>query len=86
MKKVIGATLVAAAALAGTAALAGENAATEQRAKLNALWGKTATPAVEAQVSSTRGDRTPTFEVQGGSVADRVISNFRSTQPSRAGR
>lgn len=85
MQKVIGATLIAAAALAGTAALA-ETAASDQRAKLNALWGKDVTPSVSALVSSSRGDQSPTFERATVPSVERALRNLRSSQPSRSGR
>ena len=88
MQKTIGATLIAAATLAATAALA-ENVSLEQRAKLEALWGRTATPAISAettpQASSTRGDRTPTFETRSLTGPERALQNFRSTQTHPAG-
>lgn len=90
MKTII-TTAIIAAALSTTAAFAGgDNAAAEQRAKLNALWGKNVTPAVSAQVSATRGAETAGvldglgFSKDKGS--NQALRNLRSSQPSRAGR
>ncbi|MFK7942981.1 MAG: hypothetical protein AB8B85_08745 [Paracoccaceae bacterium] len=91
MKNVLTAGLIAAAALSTTAALA-ESSAAEQRAKLNSLWGKSATPAVSAQVSSTR-DTTTGDALEGiffaqpkDRTANDVLRNLRSSQPKPAGR
>ena len=53
MKTVMTVAVIAAAALSTTAALA-ESTAFEQRQKLNNYFDKTTTPAVSAQVSTTR--------------------------------
>lgn len=95
MKKVITATLIAAAALSTTAALA-ETAGFEQRQKLNALWNKSATPAVSAQASkqvSTTRDTSISgafdgafFGVNKKSGSYDALRNLRSSQPSRSDR
>ncbi|MEM1298855.1 MAG: hypothetical protein AAGH68_06195 [Pseudomonadota bacterium] len=95
MRKVITATLIAAAALSTTAALA-ETASFEQRQALKALWGKSATPAVSAQASkqvSTTRDTSVSgafdgvfFGVDKNSGSYKALRNLRSSQPHRADR
>ena len=56
MYKVIGATIIAAAALATTAALAGENAVDDKRQELAQLWGKQDQAKRQSRISTSRGD------------------------------
>lgn len=84
MQKIIGATLIAAAAFAGAPALA-ENTSFDQQSKLAALWAKD-TKTTSGQVSATRNFASPTFERAEKSETQAIIDRFRRTQPRPAGR
>ena len=88
MKTVMTVAVIAAAALSTTAALA-ESTAFEQREKLNNYFNKTPTPAVSAQVSTTR-DTSAKGALEGFSFsADNNGRDHRklfSSQPHPTGR